>query len=47
MKCIGPKAGDADLWIKIGEELHCLNSREIEVEVEHIKAQGQEEEVAL
>ena len=24
-KCIDPKAGDADLWIKIWEELHHLN----------------------
>ena len=29
-KCTSPKAGDADLWIKIWEELHIL------VEVEHV-----------
>ena len=28
-KCIDPKSGDADLWIKIWEELHFLMSKEI------------------
>ena len=37
-KCIDPKAGDADLWIKIWEELHPVKSEEILVEVEHVKA---------
>ena len=37
-KCIGPKAGDADLWIKIWAELHLLTSKEILLEVEHVKA---------
>ena len=37
-KCIDPKAGDADLWTKIWEELHLLTSKEILVEVEHVKA---------
>ena len=37
-KCIDPKAGDADLWIRILEELHVLMSREKLVEVEHVKA---------
>ena len=37
MKCIGPKAGDTDLWLNIWEELHCLVSKEILVEVEHVK----------
>ena len=36
--CIHPKAGDADLWIKIWEELHLLTSKEILVEVEGVKA---------
>ena len=36
--CIKPRAGDADLWIKIWEELHNLVSRDIVVEVEHVKA---------
>ena len=35
-KCIDPKAGDADLWRKIWEELSA--SRERSVEVEHVKA---------
>ena len=35
---IKPKAGDADLWIKIWEELHRLAARENVVEVEHVKA---------
>ena len=37
-KCIKPKAGDADLWIKMWEELHRLAARDIVVEVEHVKA---------
>ena len=37
-KCIDPNAGDADLWIKIWEELHLLVSKEISVEVEHVRA---------
>ena len=36
--CIKPKAGDADLWIKIWEELHLLAARHMVVEVEHVKA---------
>ena len=35
-QCINPKAGNADLWIKIWEELHLLTSKE--VLVEHVKA---------
>ena len=37
-KCLDPKTGDADLWIKMLEELQLLASREISVEVEHVKA---------
>ena len=37
-KCIKPRAGDADLWIQIWEELHGLAERGILVEVEHVKA---------
>ena len=37
-KCIKTKAGDADLWIKIWEELHRFAARDIVVEVEHVKA---------
>ena len=44
-KCSSPKAGDADLWIKIWEERHIL------VEVEHVKGtphkERQERDVAL
>ena len=35
---IDPKAGDADLWIKLWEELQLLRWKEILVEVEHVKA---------
>ena len=37
-RCIDPKAGVADLWIKIWEELHYLVSKENLMEVEHVKA---------
>ena len=37
-ECIKPRTGDADLWIKNGEELHELVKRGILVEVEHVKA---------
>ena len=43
-KCIDPKAGDADLWIKIWEELHLLMSKEVLVGVEHVKAHRTEKE---
>ena len=36
-ECVRPKAGDADLWIKIWEELHRLAARDIVVELEHVK----------
>ena len=36
--CINPKAGDADLWIEIWEDLHFLAETGILVEVEHVKA---------
>ena len=35
---IKPRAGDADLWIKMWEELHELVKRGILVEVERVKA---------
>ena len=35
--CFKPRAGDADLWIKIWEELRELVKRGILVEVEHVK----------
>ena len=37
-ECIKPSAGDADLWIKIWEELHSLTARDMTVEAEHVKA---------
>ena len=37
-KCINPKAGDADLWIEIWEDLHFLAKSGILVDVEHVKA---------
>ena len=37
-QCIKPRAGDADLWIKIWEELHELVKRGISVEVAHVTA---------
>ena len=37
-ECTDPEAGDADLWIKIWEELRLPRSKEILVEVEHVKA---------
>ena len=37
-ECIRPRAGDADLWIKIWEESHELVKRGILVEVAHVKA---------
>ena len=36
--CIKPRAGDADLWIKVWEELRRLAARDVVVEVEHVKA---------
>ena len=38
MRCIGPRANDADLWIMIWEELHRFHQEGILVEVEHVKA---------
>ena len=43
-KVIGPKAADADLWIKIWKELHFLAARDFTVEVER---QGQERDDAF
>ena len=38
MKCIGPKAKYADLWIAIWEELNHLRAKDILIQVEHVKA---------
>ena len=36
MKCIGPRARNADLWILIWEEQHRVHQEGILVEVEHV-----------
>ena len=38
MRCTGPRAQDADVWILIWEELHGVQQEGIPVEVEHVKA---------
>ena len=45
-KCIDPKAGDADLWIEIWEELHKIAARDIVVEVEHVKAKKEKKDMS-
>ena len=37
-ECIKPRTGDADLWVKIWEEIHELVERGILVEMAHVKA---------
>ena len=37
-ECTDPKAGDAHLWTKTWEELQLLTTKEVFVEVEHVKA---------
>ena len=44
MKCIGPRAKVADLWILIWEELHRVHQEGMLVEVEHVKAHCQQGE---
>ena len=43
-KCVEPKSGDADLWIKFWEELHLLTSKETLVEVERVEAHRTEKD---
>ena len=38
MRCTGPRAKDADLWILIWEEFHRVHQEGVWVEVEHVKA---------
>ena len=38
MKCIGPKAKDADLWIFIWEEVRRVHQEGTSLEVEDVKA---------
>ena len=44
MKCIGPRAEDADLWMAIGEDLSGIHAQEILIEVEHVEAHRTEKE---
>ena len=44
MRCIGPRAQNADLWILIWEELHRFHQEGTLVEVEHVKAHRTEKE---
>ena len=41
---IKPRAGGADLWIKIWEEVHGLAARGMAVEVEHVEAHSTKKE---
>ena len=45
MRCIGPRAKDADLWILTWEELHRVHQEGILVEVEHVKAHRSKDEM--
>ena len=45
MKCIGPRAKDADVWIMIWEELHRVHQEGVLVEVEHVKAHRSKKEM--
>ena len=38
MKCIGPIAKDADLWVLICEEVRRSHQGGVQLEVEHVKA---------
>ena len=44
MKCIGPRAEDADLWMAIVEDLNDIHAKEILIEFEHVKAHRTEKE---
>ena len=46
MKCFGPKAQDADLWILIWEEVHRVHEEGILLEVDDVKAQREEGKAA-
>ena len=45
MRCIGPRAKDADSWILIWEELHRVHQEGTLVEVEHVKAHHSKKEM--
>ena len=44
MKCIGPKAKDADLWILIWEEMRRIHPAGTLLEVEHVTAHRSKKE---
>ena len=46
MKCVVPKAKDADLWIKNSRNWIHVPSKEMLIEVEHVKAHRTETETA-
>ena len=45
MKCIGPRAKDADLWIIIWEELQRVHPEGIRVEAQHFNAHRSKKEI--
>ena len=45
MRCIGPRAKDADLWILIWEDFHRVHQEGVWVEVEHVKAHRSNKEM--
>ena len=47
MRCIGPRAKGADLWILIFGEVHRFHQEGILVEVEHVKAHRTKKEMQL
>ena len=44
MRCIGPRAKDADLWILIWKEWHSVHQESVLVEVEHVKVHRSKKE---
>ena len=45
MKCIGPRAKNADLWIWIWEKVRRIHQEGVLLEVEHVKAHRSKKEV--
>ena len=45
MRCIGPRAKDADLWILMWEDFHRVHQEGVWVEVEHVKAHRSNKEM--
>ena len=44
LKCIGPKAKDVDLWLRMLEEVHFLPCKDMLIVAEHVKAHRTEKE---